>query len=129
MQKPIMYLASPYSHPDEAVRNLRYLAARDTAAQLMLDGTLVFSPIVHCRWLSVDCGLRDDMDFWREYDFAMIEALPRFGILELPGWSRSKGIKEETDFANSIERIPRMISPVGTYADVLNRFAAANLDI
>ena len=119
MPKPIMYLASPYTHTDDAIRHMRYLAVRDTAARLMLTGTLVFSPIVHCHPLAVSCGLKGDIDFWRDYDFAMIEALPRFGILELPGWIHSVGIEEERIHALDLGRTIESVTPTGVSTNLL----------
>ena len=117
--KPIMYLASPYTHMDKEIQHMRYLAVRDTAAQLMRDGEFVLSPIVHCHPMAVSCDLKGDIDFWRDYDFAMIEALPRFGILTLPGWEKSDGITEEQSHATFLGRDTDFVSPIGTYADLL----------
>ncbi len=117
--KPIMYLASPYTHLDKEIQHMRYLAVRDTTAQLMRDGILVFSPIVHCHPLAVSCGLKGDINFWRDYDFALIAALPYFGILKLPGWLQSEGIKEEKAHALSLGRIVESIAPYSIYADLL----------
>ena len=42
-----MYLASPYTAPDEAVRVARYGAAYLMAGQLLREGHLFFSSIAH----------------------------------------------------------------------------------
>ncbi len=42
-----MYLASPYTAPDEAVRVARYGAAYLMAVQLLREGHLFFSSIAH----------------------------------------------------------------------------------
>ena len=126
MSKPVIYLASPYSHPDKAIQHMRYLAVRDTVARLMRCGTLVFSPIVHCHDMAENCGLPGDIDFWRDYDFAMIEALPRFAILELPGWVLSEGIEEERTFALSLGRKIGSSVPFGAYADILAKAAGTD---
>ncbi len=117
--KPIMYLASPYTHIDKEIQRIRYLAVRDTVAHLMRSDVLVFSPIVHCHPLVVSCGLKGDINFWREYDFAMIEALPQFGILTLPGWLQSEGIEEEKAHALSLGRVVETVAPHSIYADLL----------
>ncbi len=117
--KPIMYLASPYTHLHTEIQHMRYLAVRDTVAHLMRNGVLVFSPILHCHPLAVSCGLKGDINFWREYDFAMIAALPQFGILRLPGWRQSGGIEEEKAYALSLDRVIESIFPHSIYADLL----------
>jgi hypothetical protein len=43
----MIYLASPYSHPDPAVREARFREACRAAAKLMRLGQPAFSPIVH----------------------------------------------------------------------------------
>jgi hypothetical protein len=43
----MIYVISPYSHPDLAVRQRRFDAACRAAAALARDGHLVISPIVH----------------------------------------------------------------------------------
>ncbi len=119
MHAPVMYLASPYTHIDKEIQHMRYLAVRDTVAQLMRDGILVFSPILHCHPLAVSCGLKGDINFWRGYDFAMIEALPQFGVLTLPGWEKSEGIEEEQAHAVSLGRAVKIVPPIGTYTTLL----------
>ncbi len=117
--KPVMYLASPYTHMDKEIQHMRYLAVRDTAAHLMRNDVLVFSPIVHCHPMAVSCGLKGDISFWREYDFALIAALPQFGILTLPGWEKSEGIEEEQAYAVSLGRVVKIVPPIGTYTTLL----------
>jgi len=43
--KPLIYLASPYSHPDPSVRQERYEAACKATAAMMRQGYHVYSPI------------------------------------------------------------------------------------
>ncbi len=43
----MIYLASPYSHPDAVVREYRFRAACQAAASVMRSGQHVFSPIAH----------------------------------------------------------------------------------
>ena len=43
----MIYLCSPYAHPDPAVREQRFDAACVTTAKLLLGGDLVYSPVVH----------------------------------------------------------------------------------
>lgn len=122
MPKPVLYLASPYSHPTTAIERLRYLAVGESVTQLLADGTFVYSPIIHCYWLAMLHDLPTDIDFWREYDEAMISLLPRFGILKLPGWSTSIGIAHERLFALDLGREIETFTPSGTYAEILNSY-------
>jgi hypothetical protein len=59
----MIYLCSPYTHPDPAVREARYEAACRTAAHLMRSGKIVFSPIAHSHGIA-QYGLPKDWSFW-----------------------------------------------------------------
>ncbi len=78
--------------------------------------------------MAVSCGLKGNIDFWRDYDFAMIAALPYFGILKLQGWTQSEGIEEEKAHALSLGRIVESIAPRSIYADLLERYADTAAD-
>ncbi|MCP4786572.1 MAG: DUF1937 family protein [Fuerstiella sp.] len=43
----MIYLASPYSHSDANIREKRFRDVCRTAARLMRNGDVVFSPIAH----------------------------------------------------------------------------------
>ena len=60
----MIYLASPYSHPDHAIREQRYRAACRAATSLIRSGTVVYAPIVHGHPL-VGCGLPTAWSFWQ----------------------------------------------------------------
>ena len=97
-----IYLASPYSHPDAAVREARYRAVRDATAWMIRRGMWVYSPIVHTYDISQTFGLPTDAGFWRDYNHAMIAKAEMLYILTLPGYSRSVGIMGEIKFARSL---------------------------
>lgn len=60
----MIYLASPYSDPDPAVREQRYEAACAATVAMLRAGHVVFSPIVHSHPL-VAYGLPTDWAFWQ----------------------------------------------------------------
>jgi len=97
---PFIYLASPYSDPSKLVRHQRYLDARTATALLMKKGLPIFSPIVHCHELAVAHHLPKDFAFWQNDDKAMLAEATSLWVLQLPGWSDSKGVKWEISFAN-----------------------------
>ena len=98
----MIYLASPYSHPDPGVRTTRYRQAAWHAVRLMQDGRLVYSPIVHSHPLSV-LGLPGDWPFWADHNRAMLAACQTLVVLTLPGWEHSKGIAAELALAAELE--------------------------
>jgi len=90
----IIYLASPYSHPDERIRHARYRMVCEKAAELMRKGFLVFSPIAHSHPL-VEFGVPGDWSYWEYYDSEMIRRCDRLVVLMLDGWDSSTGIAAE----------------------------------
>ncbi len=73
MSKKLIYLASPYSHPDPAVMHARYEEVCQIAARLMKQGLFVFSPIAHSHGIFQHAGHQTDFEYWREYDEMMID--------------------------------------------------------
>ena len=49
----MIYLASPYSDPDPAVRQSRFEAACKATAEMLRAGLIVFSPVM---WSTGLCG-------------------------------------------------------------------------
>lgn len=95
----LIYLASPYSHPDPAVREGRFHEACKMAAVLMREGYLVFSPIAHSHPLAAGWGLPLVFDYWEAFDRRMIAACDELHVLQLPGWQESTGVQAEMEIA------------------------------
>ena len=91
----MIYLASPYSHPDADVRRDRFEAACRVAAGMMRAGDLVFSPIAHSHPIAVHGGLPLDWEFWKPWDRWALAHCDRFAILTLDGWQESRGVTAE----------------------------------
>jgi hypothetical protein len=79
----MIYLASPYTHPDPVVREERFAAACAVAAQLLRFGHLVFSPICHSHPLT-RFGLPLDWGFWERCDRQHLERCSELIELGLP---------------------------------------------
>jgi hypothetical protein len=94
----MIYLASPYSHPDPTIRDARFRAACIATAALIRDGEAVFSPVVHCHPL-VQYGLPGDWEFWRQFDSVVLARCDELVVLELDGWDSSAGVEEEIALA------------------------------
>lgn len=95
-----IYLASPYSSQDSAVRQDRYEEACKKAAELMSQGYNVFSPIAHSHPISQHIGNGLDHDFWLSQDLSFLESwADEMWVLMLPGWEESIGIWKEVNFA------------------------------
>lgn len=110
---PLVYLASPYSHPDVEVRIERFEAACRAAAHLMREGYHVFSPIAH----SHSIALLGDLDplagaAWQAQDAPLLAACDEVWVLTLPGWYESKGVRHEMEHAYTARKRVRLMEPV-----------------
>ena len=94
----MIYLASPYAHEDEAVREERHRAAEAHVAFLLQRSRWVFSPIVHCHELKKRHALPEGHEFWLTYDCHILAKADELHVLQLEGWRSSKGIRMELDF-------------------------------
>src|SRR5688572_28841245 len=97
----MIYLASPYSHPNPLVREARFEAACRTTAELVRAGHVVFSPIVHGHPL-VRFGTPTDWAFWERHDRAYLSRCQLLLILTLEGWEQSIGVQAEIGIARTL---------------------------
>lgn len=98
----MIYLASPYSHPDPLTRKTRFLLAEQCVASLLRATIWAYSPIVHCHELAERYSLPTDFTFWKEYNFDMIRRADAVFVLDIPGVSESKGVRAETEIAEAL---------------------------
>lgn len=97
----MIYLASPYSHPDPAVKSNRFRTACIATANLLQRGHQVLSPIAHSHPIAVFGKLDGGFLAWRDYDFKLIDMCGIVWVLMLPGWRESRGVKAEVVYALS----------------------------
>jgi nucleoside 2-deoxyribosyltransferase len=111
-RQTVVYLASPYSHADPAVREARFQAACQATAVLIRQGKIVFSPIVHshslCRY-----GLPGDWGFWRSLDLAYLGRCDEVVVVKLDGWRQSRGVQAEVARARALGKPVSFIEPDG----------------
>lgn len=132
----LIYLASPYTHADPHIRQLRFDQVCHAAAYLMQEGKYIFSPIAHTHPIAEAGNLPTGWMYWREYDIRMIGACDELYVLLLPGVESSKGVSEEIKIAHSLNkpvkyiempfkapRMPKYISEA-TAADIIARTGA-----
>lgn len=98
-----IYLACPYSHESKYVREIRVLTVNLKAAELMMQGCLVFSPLSHSHLISKYCDVDPcDHGFWLKQDLWILDICDEFHVLCLDGWEESKGIQTELEYAKSL---------------------------
>lgn len=96
------YIASPYTHDEETMREHRYQEAMRFVAWVLENQgpiPLPFSPILYCHEMAKRFKLPTDFLFWRVFNRTMIRTATHVTILRLPGWDQSKGVLDEIAFA------------------------------
>lgn len=96
----LVYLATPYSHPDKSVKEQRYVEACKQAARLMEKGLLVFCPIAHSHPIET-LGMPDikSGDWWLRQDFAILQHCDELIVYRMDGWDKSYGVGKEIAYA------------------------------
>lgn len=98
----MIYVASPYSHPDEALRAHRFYCVQAYCVELMKQGQHPFSPIMYWHEVAVKCDLPLDAGFWPKYNLGMLRIAEAVDVLMLPGWQESKGVMMEINTAEHL---------------------------
>lgn len=106
------YLASPYSHPSEFVREHRYIAAKAATVFLLKQSVWIYSPIVHCHELAKTSSLPKDFDYWQNYNRAMLRGATDLLVLKIEGWAESKGVAAEVKYAIELGKLVGACWPV-----------------
>lgn len=97
-----IYLASPYSHADPAVRQQRFEAACKKAAEYLNEGQAVFAPIPHSHPIAdhMEDAKRMDFDIWMQADLPILRYATELHVLCLDGWRESRGVTREIEYAD-----------------------------
>ena len=105
----MIYLASPYSHPDREVRQQRFIDTCTAAASIMSAGRNVYAPIAHGHPIAVAAAaaglvIPTDNGFWRDHNRWFIARCSELCILKLDGWRESVGVDDEQTSANEFRK-------------------------
>jgi hypothetical protein len=97
----MIYLASPYSSNDPAIRQERFEAVCRIAARLLRQGRTVYSPIAYGHAICA-YGVPGDWRFWQRHDRPFLEACDEVVVLMLDGWQDSLGVQAEIALAREM---------------------------
>jgi len=106
----MIYLSSPYSHPDPEVREQRFDAVCRAAARLMRAGNVVFSPVAHSHPIAQH-GLPTGWEFWEPHGRAHLARCDELLVLLLDGWEESAGLQAEIRVAGELGKPVRYLIP------------------
>lgn len=97
----IIYLASPYSHPDAEVRERNYNKISEITAKMISEGNVVLSPISYGHNLLNFCEMPSDWDFWYNFCVTFLLKCDELMVVKMEGWDISKGVLEEIEIAKN----------------------------
>jgi hypothetical protein len=95
----MIYLASPYTHPDREVKLRRVAQTEEAMASFHAQNIVVYSPIVHWHYVAERLGLATDHVPWLVQNEGMMRASREIGLLRIDGWKESRGMRHEWQFA------------------------------
>jgi hypothetical protein len=93
----MIYLAGPYSHEKDLIRELRYKILTKIAAVMVKEGEVVFSPITNGVALGQEVEMPYDFQFWENYCIHILIRCNEIHIVRLKGWKQSTGVKAELE--------------------------------
>jgi len=100
----MIYLASPYTHEDQAIRELRAEQGNIAAGRLMIaTGECIYSPIAHGHAVYKSHGeLPLNWEFWQGQCFPMLDLCDSMAVLMLEGYENSVGIMAEVNYIKNL---------------------------
>lgn len=111
----MIYLASPYTHPNEAIRIRRFILARDFVHSHLCENVILFSPIVYTHQLAMTHQMPVEAQFWKFFNEDILRKADSMWVLKIDGWDESVGVLHEIEFAAKI-RLPIEYKEAPKYA-------------
>ena len=97
----LYYLASPYSHHNSLVRQIRYESIIYAASELTKDGFRLIEPIGMCHQQSIQHKMPAGYEFWKTRDRGFIDICDAVILVAMKGWDESVGVLDEMEYAKS----------------------------
>lgn len=93
-----IYVAQPYSHPEPDVRYMRMEQAALFVGAALKEGYHPYAPIVHNHQVAEMYDFPTEIDFWWDFDEAMLAGASELWVLTMDGWQDSVGVKREVEW-------------------------------
>lgn len=96
----LVFISSPYSHPNPEVKVQRTKDVAKMVAKLMHHDIFGLSPVLY--GLSIiqhGMELPDDWQFWAKYCHEYMKACQKVYIIAMEGWAESVGVQGEIEEA------------------------------
>ena len=96
----MIYVASPYTHPDPAIRQERYEQVRDFCARVQpMFNDPLYSPIVHWHDAAVCNEMPTEAEFWWRHNSQMLDLSKMLIVYAIEGYGDSVGVTQEVNYA------------------------------
>ncbi len=122
MGASLVYLASPYTHPDKSVEKDRFEQMVGVWVNLANNhpDLYFFSPILHSHSIAVHGGAPGNWEFWAGFDRLLISKCQEMWVVCLDGVEKSVGVSAEKQIAQDMGLPIRYVNPT-TYEVSLNQ--------
>jgi len=109
----LVYLASPYSHKNDAIKEMRFVEAVKCCGWFMnqREDAHFYSPIAHTHPIASKCSLPGDWTYWSSLDENTIARCNEIWILCIEGWKISTGVNAERVIAKRFGLPEKFIIP------------------
>jgi len=97
--KPLVYLASPYTHSDKEVVEENFRKISKVSAEMTADGFITISPITYGHTLLQFKEMPGDWAFWTSFCLSILEKCDKIVVVKMEGWDKSSGIAGELEYA------------------------------
>lgn len=91
----MIYVASPYSHPDSWVQARRYILVREFVHDKMKQNFNIFSPICYGHQFTRDFRWDGSAETWKSFNDWALSNSSALWVLKIRGWEESKGVQAE----------------------------------
>lgn len=95
----VIYIASPYTHPDPNVIEDNFKKVAELSAELCSIGMVVLSPIVYGHTLVGFKEMPIDWGFWNNFCLSLLKKCDEIWVYKMDGWNKSRGVAEEIEYA------------------------------
>lgn len=92
----MVYVAVPFWHENETIRNYRRRKAIEYSERLFYSGTLFYSPLLYSVHFKEKKAVEN---YWITHGLRMVDVCDEMRVLCLEGWENSSGLKGEIDRA------------------------------
>lgn len=110
----MIYLASPYSHPDPAVVAERIKVFCKIDSMICKEGKgeiVTVSPLAKHLLFVNGSDLPTDWNFWKGYSTTLMTKCSQLWVIKSEGWDTSTGVAAEIDLATRLHLPIRYIDP------------------